>query len=250
MLGYGYPRESLEKGLAAGPAFIGVDNGSTDPGAVLSGKRHVVLETAFVEAGSGAGAGCGVGTSNSADYRKCRRIRRSPARGVVPIDSEGDRGGTRPAFPRGDDSSGFGSTDRGRPALAEGRMSPCGPAPELTAEAIRGCPHLVGQMGTGPIEKAIESEADVIVVGRCCDTAVFAALPMMRGFDGGLAMHCAKIARMRHALRYPGRGERRIDLHASSRPFRSDAGERDEGMYAPDGRGPFPLRAAGSELLL
>lgn len=32
MLGYGYPLDSLNRGIAAGPAFVGVDAGSVDPG--------------------------------------------------------------------------------------------------------------------------------------------------------------------------------------------------------------------------
>jgi len=53
---------------------------------------------------------------------------------------------------------------------------------------------LVAQMGTGPIIAALRGGADVIIAGRCCDTALFAALPIMQGFDAGLALHCAKIA--------------------------------------------------------
>ncbi len=79
-------------------------------------------------------------------------------------------------------------------ALQQGRITPCGPAGELTPERITGCAHLVGQMGTQPLLEALQGGAEVVVAGRCCDTAIFAALPMLRGFDPGLALHLAKIA--------------------------------------------------------
>lgn len=203
MLGYGYPRESLEKGLAAGPAFIGVDNGSTDPGPYylgsgtsflkrLSLKRD--LEPALVAAMEHripliVGSAGGSGATPHVEWFLSILEEIAQERGLH----------FRVATIRADLDPEIVET-----ALAEGRISPCGPAPELSVDAIRGCPYLVGQMGTGPIEKAIQSEADVIVVGRCCDTAVFAAIPMMRGFDGGLAMHCAKIAECGTLCATPG----------------------------------------------
>ena len=41
--------------------------------------------------------------------------------------------------------------------------------------------------------RALSQNADVIVAGRASDTAIFAALPLMRGFPEGLAWHAAKI---------------------------------------------------------
>ena len=59
-------------------------------------------------------------------------------------------------------------------------------------------------MGTGPIIEALEGGADVVVAGRCCDTAIFAALPIGRGFDPGLAFHAAKIAECGTMCARPG----------------------------------------------
>ena len=41
--------------------------------------------------------------------------------------------------------------------------------------------------------RALEGGADVVVAGRACDDAIFAALPVLRGFDPGLSLHCGKI---------------------------------------------------------
>ena len=65
--------------------------------------------------------------------------------------------------------------------------------PALTEEDVTEAAHIVGQMGMGPFRKALESDVDVIVAGRACDTAIFASLPALLGFPVGLAMHMAKI---------------------------------------------------------
>jgi hypothetical protein len=48
-------------------------------------------------------------------------------------------------------------------------------------------------MGVEPFIRALDAGAEVIIAGRACDDAIFAALPIMRGFDKGLALHCGKI---------------------------------------------------------
>ena len=44
LLGYGYPESSLRAGLDADPAFLGVDNGSTDPGPYYLGSGTSFLK--------------------------------------------------------------------------------------------------------------------------------------------------------------------------------------------------------------
>lgn len=193
MLGYGYPEESLRTGLAWQPAFIGVDSGSTDPGPYYLGngtsflrplqvKRD--LELALCAARErkipliiGTAGGCGAKPHLESfqevlfEIARRRDLRFRLALIHADIDPE-----TVLA------------------ALNEGRIEPCGPAGELTPERITACTHIVGQMGTEPLIEALEGGADVVVAGRCCDTAIFAALPIMKGFDPALALHLAKIA--------------------------------------------------------
>lgn len=52
---------------------------------------------------------------------------------------------------------------------------------------------IVGQMGTEPFAHALAQGADVVLAGRSCDTAIYAALPISEGYDPGLALHMAKI---------------------------------------------------------
>ena len=74
-----------------------------------------------------------------------------------------------------------GSTRSSRPALS------------LTSDLPR-CEHIVGLMGHEPIAAAIEHGADVVLAGRATDTAMLAAVPLMRGCPPGPSWHAAKIA--------------------------------------------------------
>ncbi|MBN2126125.1 MAG: DUF4387 family protein [Deltaproteobacteria bacterium] len=67
-----------------------------------------------------------------------------------------------------------------------------GRMPPLTAEAIKESA-IVGQMGIAPFIKALDEGAQVILAGRSCDVAIFAADPIRRGMDPGLAFHAAHI---------------------------------------------------------
>ena len=193
MLGYGYPLESLQSGIRAGADFLGVDSGSTDPGPyylgsgsgfVNAGQLERDLEPALRAArqdgipliiGSAGGSGARPHLESFLDllYKIAGRQDLHFRLAVIPADIE---------------------AETVLDALREKTITPCGPAGELTEERVSSCAHIVGQMGTEPIIRALEGGADVVVAGRCCDTAIFAALPIQRGFDAALALHLAKIA--------------------------------------------------------
>lgn len=203
LLGYGYPAESLERGLAAGPAFIGVDAGSTDPGPYYLGSGQSFVKPMqarldlepLLAAARGAKVPLIVGTAGGSGARPhldqfLQTLRDIAARldlhfrlAAIPADVE-------PKVVLA--------------AIEDGRVRPLGHERELTADAVGRCTHLVGQMGTGPIIQALEGGADVVVAGRCCDTAVFAALPIHRGFDPALALHAGKIAECGTLCATPG----------------------------------------------
>ena len=65
--------------------------------------------------------------------------------------------------------------------------------PALTEEEVTEAAHIVGQMGMGAFRRALAEDIDVLIAGRACDTAIFAALPTMLGFPTGLSVHMAKI---------------------------------------------------------
>ena len=64
--------------------------------------------------------------------------------------------------------------------------------------------HLVGQMGTEAFCRALQADADVVIAGRACDTAIFAAVPALLGCAMGPAMHMAKIIECASLCCVPG----------------------------------------------
>ena len=193
MLGYGYALESLRRGLERGVHFLGADAGSTDPGPYYlgSGESFVKprqvrrdLEHALCAArahriplilGSAGGSGA---------HPHLESFLEILARTASDHDLHFRMAVIRADIPAA----------RVIEALRQGRIHPCGPVPALTEEQVRSCTHLVGQMGTEPFLAALDAGAEVIVAGRACDTAIFAAPAIHAGFDPGLALHLAKIA--------------------------------------------------------
>lgn len=203
MLGYGYPEQSLEAGLAAEPAFIGVDAGSTDPGPYYLGSGRGFVHAAQVrrdlELALVAARRCGIpliigsaGGSGAAPH----------VAAFLEILHEIAR--RRDLHFRLAAISADVSQETVLTAWQGGRMCACGGAPGLTESSIRACTNLVAQMGTDPLIQALRAGADVVVAGRSCDTAVFAALPIMRGCDPALALHSAKIAECGTLCAVPG----------------------------------------------
>jgi hypothetical protein len=76
----------------------------------------------------------------------------------------------------------------------EGLISPLSPLGPVDDESLRSCDHIVALMGPEPYIRALESGADVVLGGRTTDTAVIAAVPLMRGKGRGPAWHAAKVA--------------------------------------------------------
>ncbi len=214
LLGYGYPEESLRAGLDADPSFLGVDSGSSDPGPYYLGsgtsflkplqlRRDLELALCaarekniplVVGTAGGSGAAPHVAMFLEILCEIARRRSLSFRLAVIHADIEAST-----------------VID----ALRDGRISPCGGSGELDEETIGACEHLVAQMGTDPIIEAIEGGADVVVAGRSCDTAIFAAIPIMQGFDPGLALHLAKIAECGTLCARPGGANDSLvcDLH-------------------------------------
>jgi Acyclic terpene utilisation family protein AtuA len=75
-----------------------------------------------------------------------------------------------------------------------GLISPLAPLGPVNDESLRSCDHIVALMGPEPYIKALENGADVVLGGRTTDTAVLAAVPLMRGRGDGPAWHAAKVA--------------------------------------------------------
>lgn len=76
---------------------------------------------------------------------------------------------------------------------AEGKIRALSVLGAITDEMIDSCEHIVAAMGPEPYIAALEAGADIVLGGRTTDTAVLAAVPLMRGAPAGLAWHAGKI---------------------------------------------------------
>jgi len=78
-------------------------------------------------------------------------------------------------------------------AYAAEHVSPLEAAPAINAKIIASCTNIVALAGAEQIQAALNTGADIVIAGRATDTAVIAALPLMRGCHAGGAWHGAKI---------------------------------------------------------
>ncbi|MCO6000116.1 acyclic terpene utilization AtuA family protein [Actinoallomurus rhizosphaericola] len=192
MLGAGFHPDTITRGLSLGPDVIAVDGGSTDSGPYYLGTgRAKTTERAvrhdlrlLLAAASDAGiplviGSCGTSGTDSgvewiADIVHEICLEAGLDLTVAKIFSE-QRAETL------------------LPALDRGAIHPLPPSIELDPATLNRCVHIVGVMGHEPIEQALRAGADVVLAGRATDTAVSAAVPLMRGMPPGPTWHAAKI---------------------------------------------------------
>jgi hypothetical protein len=192
-LGSGVRADELQAGLALAPHAIALDAGSTDSGAAslatarskYSGgavRRDLEL---LMEARAAAGVPLLIGTcgSSGADMavdwtlgivEEIARAHGRPLK-VAVLYSEQDK-----------------TTLEAK--AAAGAVRPLAPAGPITQADLDACDHIVALMGPEPFIAAIEAGADIVLAGRTTDTAVLAAVPLMRGAQVGAAWHGAKVA--------------------------------------------------------
>lgn len=193
VLGLGFDRAALSRGVAMKPDIIAIDGGSTDSGPWSLGAGQSKYSRAatkaewrhLMQARAEAGVPLVIGTSGTcgADatvdwmyaitaelaaelgqkLTVARLYSQQPARRIVQ-------------------------------ALEEGRITPLTPAPEIDADGLRAMANIVALGGVEQVQAAIATGADIILCGRVTDTATIAALPLARGEAAGGAWHGAKIA--------------------------------------------------------
>ena len=191
-LGYGLPEAALRQGLAREPDFIGCDMGSVDPGPYYLGAGEMATAPAMtrhdlravLNGARGLDVPLLIGTAGTAGAKPHLDKTLAMIREIAAEDGLRFRLASIAADIPKDTVKGAARDGR---MVKLGRMDVPGDA-EIDATA-----HLVGQMGTDAFRRALDAEADVIVAGRACDTAVFSAVPAMLGYAMGPAMHMAKI---------------------------------------------------------
>ena len=192
LLGYGYSEEALNIAFSEKVDYVGVDAGSTDPGPYYLGsgksftdrgavKRDLALampkalaQKAPFIIGTAGGAGAKEHTDWLIDIIKeiAEEQSLSFKLGIIYSDVGAD-------YVLG--------------KLNSGKITPMSDEFPLDKGAVERSEKIVSQVGIAPVIKLLEEGADIIVAGRMCDTAIYAAPCIYRGFDAGLAFHMAKI---------------------------------------------------------
>ena len=192
-LGLGFDRAALARGVANRPDLIAIDGGSTDSGPSYLGRGvskyargSTKAEWAeLIAAARAAGCPLAIGTAGTCGAGPavdwlvditCEILRETGHRARIAV-LKSDQPAARVAR-----------------ALAEGRVAPLEPAPEIDAATLHACAHIVALAGAEQIGAALATGADIVIAGRATDTATIAALPLARGVAPGLAWHAAKIA--------------------------------------------------------
>ena len=193
ILGYGFPEQSLRTALDHHhPHYIGVDGGSTDPGAYYLGSGRCLNQRMLVKRdlrlmllagvprkipvviGTCGGAG---GAPHLAEVvALAREIAREEGLSfrMAQIHAEQDLSDVL-AW------------------LEQGRVSALRNVPELTPQAIRQSARIVAMMGAEPFMRALEGGADVVLAGRASDAASWAACAMRMGAQPAPAWYSGKL---------------------------------------------------------
>lgn len=191
-LGLGYDKAALARGIAAKPDIIAIDGGSTDSGPSYLGRgvskysrastraEWKGLMLARAEAGVplviGTAGTCGSDSAVDWFVDITRDIAQELGQSVkiAVLRSQ------QPAA-------------RVKAALAAGQVTALPHAPDISAGLLDACTNIVALAGAEQVAAALNTGADIIIAGRTTDTAIIAALPLMRGCHAGAAWHGAKI---------------------------------------------------------
>ncbi len=192
LLGYGYGEESLRTAFSEKVDFIGVDAGSTDPGPYYLGsgksftdrgavKRDISLALPLAleqKAPFIIGTAGGAGSNLHVEWLKEIIFEVASEQGLH--------------FKLGTIYSDV-TKEYVIQKLEAGKIKNLSEHFPLTREAVEESDRIVSQVGIAPFIKLLSEGVDVIVSGRACDTAIYAAPCIMKGYDAGLAFHMAKI---------------------------------------------------------
>lgn len=190
VLGLGFDRKALARGVAMKPDIICIDGGSTDSGPFSLGAGQSkysraatksewrVLMQARAEAGVplviGTAGTCGTDSTVDWMYDITRELAEELGQSVKIARLYSSQPVERIAH-----------------ALEAGDVTPLPPAPEIRLDDLT---NIVALAGAEHIQATLATGADIVIAGRTTDTATIAALPLSRGDAAGGAWHGAKIA--------------------------------------------------------
>lgn len=210
-IGHGLNGESLKTALEWGADVVVAQGTSTDPGpyylgAGVSYMQRVAVKkdlatlltqtklagVPFIVSLGGAGATAHLEESLSILDEVCKENRLSLQLAV--IDGEMKKEFVKERLRAGASARRIVNT----PYLVE----------NLTEDEADRSVRLVAQMGFEPIADAFQrfSDIDGVVTGRALDVGLFAAFPMMRGYESGLGLHFATVMHDGALAAVPGSG--------------------------------------------
>ncbi len=192
-LGLNYDKIALARAIEAKPDIIAIDGGSTDSGPSYLGRgvskySHASTRLEWkglMEARAIAGVPLVLGTAGTCGTDSAVDWLLKMTTEIA----EELRQNVKIAVLRSSQSN-----QRVIEALEAGKLHPLDPAPEISTDSIREFTNIVALAGAEQIQAAIDTGADIIIAGRTTDTAIIAAMPLMRGCHAGAAWHGAKIA--------------------------------------------------------
>ncbi|SIS72264.1 acyclic terpene utilization AtuA family protein [Paracoccus saliphilus] len=190
VLGLGFDRKALTRGVAMKPDIICIDGGSTDSGPFSLGAGQSKYSRAatksewriLMQARAEAGVPLVIGTAGTCGTD-------STVDWMHDITTElAEELGQSLKIARLYSGQPAGRIAR---ALEAGDVTPLTPAPEIRLDDLT---NIVALAGAEQIQAALATGADIVIAGRTTDTATIAALPLSRGDAAGGAWHGAKIA--------------------------------------------------------
>ncbi len=192
LLGYGYSEEGLNIAFSEKVDYLGVDAGSTDPGPYYLGsgksftdrgavKRDLALalpkalehKAPFI-----IGTAGGAGSIEHVLWLKDI---------ILEIAKE-----KKLKFTLGTILSDV-STEYVLDKFDNGKIVDMSSEFPFDRNSAEQSSRIVSQIGIAPIVELLNKKVDVILCGRACDTAIYAAPCIFEGYNHGLAFHMAKI---------------------------------------------------------
>ncbi|MCH1449627.1 MAG: DUF1446 domain-containing protein [Litoricolaceae bacterium] len=193
VLGLGFHKDALWRGIESNPDLIAIDGGSTDSGPFYLGTgtskysrsicraewREIMMARASANVPLIIGT-CGTcGTASSVDWMfeiTCEIAQElGQSVKITRLYSDID-------------------IETLKDARDLGQIRGLEPAPPLDDSNLKKLTNIVALAGAEQICEALATGADIILAGRTTDTAIIAALPLLNGADPGAAWHGAKIA--------------------------------------------------------
>ncbi len=192
LLGYGYSKEALDIAFSEKVDYLGVDAGSTDPGPYYLGSGKSFTDRGAVkrdlsfalEKALEHKAPFIIGTAGGAGSKLhvlwLKEI-------LTEIAKEKNL-----HFKLGTVLSDV-SNEYVLEKLDSGKLIDMSSEFPADKSAVKDSIRIVSQIGIAPIIELLKKDVDVIICGRACDTAIYAAPCIFEGYSEGLAFHMAKI---------------------------------------------------------